>query len=134
MQNELLPLAEASKYVQVAMNKEEDDNSDSRTLKKKRDVSAALCSGLASSPAGILLTRDSDIVNEPDPGPVLAGTAADEEEGESSSNKRGDTTDALMSLATEKKKRDDGKERSCNDKRKRAKAAKKAMTEEHRGN
>ena len=105
MQNELLPLAEASKYVQVTVNKEEDDDSYSRTLKKKRVVSAALCSGLAPSPADILLTRDSDIVIEPDPGPFLAGTAADEEEGESSSNKRGDTTDALMGQATEKKKK-----------------------------
>ena len=44
------------------------------------------------------------------------------------------TADTPMNQATEKKKREGGKERTSNDRKKRAKAAKKAMTEEHRGN
>ena len=44
------------------------------------------------------------------------------------------TADTSMGQATEKKKRERGKERTSNDRRKTDKAAKKVMTEEHRGN
>ena len=44
------------------------------------------------------------------------------------------TADTSMGQATEKKKRDHGNERTSNDKKKRAKAVKKAMMGEHREN
>jgi len=97
MQNDFLPLAEASKDAEVAMNEEDDDDSDSRTLKKKRDVSAALASGLA------LNGDQHEELARPESGYDTTLMTADSSY---SAELMEPTADTLMGQATEKKKRD----------------------------
>ena len=94
-------------------------------MKKKRDVSAALASGLA--PNG---DQHEELVR-PESGNDTTLMTVDSSY---SAELMEPTADTPRSQATEKKKRDHGNERTSNDRKKRARAAKKAMMEEHRGN